>query len=129
MEILACLCLIPYAIPFGIAFMMPNRRVLLIVVTVISALLIWQLVTGLTPLFNSDMTGGEGDGSDAESTIFFILLLYGFPCAGLWAGAVSRWFLWRQNIAAENQVVCAAIALSGFLAMPLLFFLWILTRH
>gem|GEM_PF-3715222 len=128
MEILACLCLIPYAIPYGIAFMMPSRRVLLVVVIVLSAGLLWQLFAGLDALLHPDMTSLEENSSGPESGGFFIFLFYGFPCAGLWAGAVSRWFLWRPAMTAENGVACFAIALSGFLALPLLFFLWILAR-
>ncbi|MFZ6875914.1 hypothetical protein ACO0LF_27960 [Undibacterium sp. Di27W] len=109
--------------------MISNRRVLLIVVVLISAALLWQLFSGLSSLHNTEMTGGEGEPGSEESAGLVTFMLYGFPCAGLWAGAASRWFLGRPGMAAENGVVCAALALSGFLALPLLFFLWVLTRQ
>ena len=119
MEIIACLCLLPYTIPFALVFLMPDRRLLLRGAAVISLALI--------ALLAYNMKGVSGSGDDADFGIAFTLFVFGVPCVGLWAGTATRLLLWQRRAAGESAIERATLAVCGYSLLPLLFFIAMLS--
>ncbi|MFZ6747064.1 hypothetical protein ACO0LC_27870 [Undibacterium sp. JH2W] len=106
--------LLPYALAFIVALVLPLRPAPVAVAALIAALIV---SLPLASLYNNG-AGGDDMPYDAALGLFILAL----ACTGLCAGIGTRLLLWRRAHFRRSQLPRAAVTLTGFLLLPTVFF-------